>query len=89
MCFYKLWFFYLADLRNGRTKQEELELEARYQLAQAHQKAKVEAEEHRQKNKLTKNSSIVHQLVSTKSQKACLSIGFLQRCASIPAERQS
>nr|CAB3263043.1 uncharacterized protein LOC100187054 [Phallusia mammillata] len=52
------------DLRSGRSKHEEMELEARYQLAQAYQRAKEQAEEDRQKNKLTKNSSIVHKLLS-------------------------
>uniref|UniRef100_H2Z611 Schwannomin interacting protein 1 C-terminal domain-containing protein n=1 Tax=Ciona savignyi TaxID=51511 RepID=H2Z611_CIOSA len=34
-----------SDLRSGRSKQEELEIEARFQLAEAQQKAKLEAEE--------------------------------------------
>ncbi|XP_076806168.1 uncharacterized protein LOC143449742 isoform X2 [Clavelina lepadiformis] len=52
------------DLRSGRSKQEELEMEARFQLAQAHQRAKLQAEEDRQKSRTQDKSSLAHRLLS-------------------------
>nr|XP_002130033.1 uncharacterized protein LOC100187054 [Ciona intestinalis] len=46
------------DLRSGRTRQEDLEIEARFQLAEAQQKAKLEAEEFRKQSK-TKDASLL------------------------------
>ena len=47
----------------SRTKQEELEMEARYQLAQAHKQAKIKAEELKKQKSLQENDSITLQLL--------------------------
>lgn len=59
-------YAFLEDTKKPRTRQEELELEARIALTQAHQKARKQAKEERNRNRRGSVSSL-ERIVSSPS----------------------